>query len=60
MNGVSLTVNEVDGMRFDVNVIPFTLAHTSWGDRVPGDPVNLEVDLLALRGAAGTNGRKNS
>ncbi|HML93364.1 riboflavin synthase [Methyloceanibacter sp.] len=47
LNGVSLTVNEVDGMRFDVNVIPFTLAHTSWGDRVPGDPVNLEVDLLA-------------
>lgn len=47
LNGVSLTVNEVDGMRFDVNVIPFTLAHTNWGDRVPGDPVNLEVDLLA-------------
>lgn len=47
LNGVSLTVNEVDGMRFDVNVIPFTLAHTSWGDRVPGDPVNLEVDMLA-------------
>ena len=47
LNGVSLTVNEVDGIRFDVNIIPFTLAHTSWGERLPGDLVNLEVDLLA-------------
>ncbi|WP_108680532.1 riboflavin synthase [Methyloceanibacter sp. wino2] len=47
LNGVSLTVNEVEGTRFDVNIIPFTLEHTSWGDRQPGDLVNLEVDLLA-------------
>lgn len=47
LNGVSLTVNEVEGARFDVNIIPFTLEHTSWGDRQPGDLVNLEVDLLA-------------
>jgi len=47
LNGVSLTVNEVEGPRFDVNVIPYTLNHTSWGDRKPGDLVNLEVDLLA-------------
>jgi riboflavin synthase len=47
LNGVSLTVNEVDGQRFGVNIIPYTLAHTTWGDRLPGDPVNLEVDLLA-------------
>jgi riboflavin synthase len=47
LNGVSLTVNEVDGPRFGVNIIPYTLAHTTWGDRLPGDPVNLEVDLLA-------------
>ncbi|MDJ0512123.1 MAG: riboflavin synthase [Methyloceanibacter sp.] len=47
LNGVSLTVNEVEGARFDVNIIPFTLKHTSWGDRQPGDLVNLEVDLLA-------------
>lgn len=47
LNGVSLTVNEVEGARFDVNIIPFTLEHTSWGDRRPGDLVNLEVDLLA-------------
>jgi len=47
LNGVSLTVNEVEDTRFDVNLIPFTLAHTSWGDRHPGDLVNFEVDLLA-------------
>jgi riboflavin synthase len=47
LNGVSLTVNEVEGPRFDVNIIPYTLSHTSWGQRQPGDLVNLEVDLLA-------------
>ncbi|MGA8433345.1 MAG: riboflavin synthase [Methyloceanibacter sp.] len=47
LDGVSLTVNEVDGTRFGVNIIPYTLAHTTWGDRTPGDLVNLEVDLLA-------------
>lgn len=47
LNGVSLTINEVEGPRFDVNIIPHTLAHTSWGDRRPGNLVNLEVDLLA-------------
>jgi riboflavin synthase len=47
LNGVSLTVNEVDGQRFGVNLIPYTLTHTTWGDRQPGDLVNLEVDLLA-------------
>ncbi|MEM7397973.1 MAG: riboflavin synthase [Pseudomonadota bacterium] len=47
LDGVSLTVNEVEDARFDVNIIPFTLKHTSWGHRQPGDLVNLEVDLLA-------------
>jgi len=47
LNGVSLTVNEVDGERFGVNVIPYTLTHTTWGDRQPGDLVNIEADLLA-------------
>jgi riboflavin synthase len=47
LNGVSLTVNEVDAERFSVNIIPYTLGHTTWGDRQPGDLVNLEVDLLA-------------
>jgi riboflavin synthase len=47
LDGVSLTVNDVDGLRFGVNIIPYTLAHTTWGDRRPSDLVNLEVDLLA-------------
>jgi len=47
LNGVSLTVNEVAGARFGVNIIPHTLAHTTWGDLKPGDLLNLEVDLLA-------------
>jgi riboflavin synthase len=47
LDGVSLTVNEVDGPSFSVNIIPYTLAHTTWQDRQPGDLVNLEVDLLA-------------
>jgi riboflavin synthase len=47
LDGASLTVNDVDGARFGVNIIPYTLAHTTWGDRRPGDLVNLEVDLLA-------------
>ena len=47
LNGVSLTVNEVEGTRFGVNIIPYTLTHTTWGDRELGDLINLEVDLLA-------------
>ena len=47
LDGVSLTVNEVDVTRFGVNIIPYTLAHTTMKDRRPGDLVNLEVDLLA-------------
>ena len=47
LNGVSLTVNPVDGLNFGMNIIPYTLAHSTWGDRQPGDLVNLEVDLLA-------------
>ena len=47
IDGVSLTVNDVAQNRFGVNLIPYTLAHTTWGDRAPGDLVNLEVDLMA-------------
>lgn len=47
LDGVSLTVNEVDGNSFGVNIIPYTLAHTTWRDRKAGDLVNLEVDMLA-------------
>ena len=47
LDGVALTVNSADGARFGVNIIPYTLAHTTWQDRRPADLVNLEVDLLA-------------
>ncbi|GBE43313.1 MAG TPA: riboflavin synthase [Rhizobiales bacterium] len=47
LNGVSLTVNEVAGARFTVNLIPHTLTHTTWGELGRGDNINLEVDLLA-------------
>ena len=47
VDGVSLTVNEIDGDRFGVNLIPHTVAATTFGDRGLGDRVNLEVDLLA-------------
>ena len=47
LDGVSLTVNAVDGARFGVNIIPYTFAHTAWQERMLGDLVNLEVDLLA-------------
>jgi riboflavin synthase len=47
IDGVSLTVNEVDGSRFGVNVIPHTQAATTLGSLAEGDPVNLETDMLA-------------
>jgi riboflavin synthase len=47
LDGVSLTVNAVDGARFSVNVIPHTLAVTTFGSAKEGDEVNLEIDLLA-------------
>ena len=47
IEGVSLTVNEVDGARFDVNVIPHTLDVTTLGALQPGARVNIEVDLIA-------------
>lgn len=47
LNGTSLTVNEVDGTRFGINVIPHTKEVTTWGQVAVGDTVNLEVDTLA-------------
>ena len=47
MQGVSLTVNHVAGARFEVNLIPHTLAVTTLGALTPGALVNLEVDLVA-------------
>ena len=47
LDGVSLTVNEVDGARFGVNFIPHTASVTNFGQLKPGAKVNLEVDMLA-------------
>jgi len=47
IDGVSLTVNEVDGARFGVNLIPHTIDVTTFKTRRAGDAVNIEVDLLA-------------
>ncbi|MEM8592302.1 MAG: riboflavin synthase [Pseudomonadota bacterium] len=47
LNGTSLTVNEVEGNTFGVNMIPHTKAVTTWGDMEEGDAVNLEIDTLA-------------
>lgn len=47
VDGVSLTVNSVDGLRFAVNLIPHTLAVTTLKRLQPGVRVNLEIDLVA-------------
>lgn len=47
VDGVSLTVVEVEAERFSVMLIPHTLAVTTLGRRVAGDAVNIETDLLA-------------
>ena len=47
LNGVSLTVNEVEGNQFGVNLIPHTQTVTTFGDAAAGDVINLEIDVLA-------------
>ena len=47
VDGISLTVNHVDGARFGLNIVPHTLAETTLGETRPGKRVNLEVDLIA-------------
>ena len=47
LDGVSLTVNEVDGAEFGVNIIAHTLEHTSFRHLQPGDVMNFEADMLA-------------
>lgn len=47
IDGVSLTVNAVDGARFEINVIPHTRAVTTLGGLAAGNPVNLEIDMTA-------------
>jgi riboflavin synthase len=47
VDGVSLTVNEVDGEGFEVALIPHTISHTAFSQTGMGDAVNLEIDLVA-------------
>lgn len=47
VDGVSLTVNAVHADGFEVALVPHTLAHTAFRETAVGDPVNLEVDLVA-------------
>ncbi|MCP5158267.1 MAG: riboflavin synthase [Gammaproteobacteria bacterium] len=47
VDGVSLTVNRVDGAAFELNIVPHTLAETTLADFKIGRRVNLEVDLIA-------------
>lgn len=47
LDGTSLTVNEVEGNEFGVNIIPHTQAVTTWGKAKAGDRVNVEIDMLA-------------
>jgi riboflavin synthase len=47
VDGVSLTVNEVEGTRFGVNLIPHTRQVTTFAIRKAGDAVNIEVDRMA-------------
>ena len=47
LDGTSLTVNKVEGARFDVLLIHHSLTVTTWGERQVGDRVNLEIDTMA-------------
>ena len=47
LNGTSLTVNDVNGADFGINMIPHTKTATTWGQARVGDLINLEIDTLA-------------
>jgi riboflavin synthase len=47
LDGTSLTVNEVSGNRFGVNLIPHSLTVTTWGAKTAGQRLNIEVDIMA-------------
>lgn len=47
LDGISFTVNEVEGNQFGIMVIPHTWTHTTLGENKVGDKINLEVDMLA-------------
>jgi riboflavin synthase len=46
VDGTSLTVTTKDAVSFGVSIVGYTLEHTTLADRKPGDPVNLEVDII--------------
>ena len=58
LNGTSLTVNEVSGNRFGINLIPHTQDVTTWGGIAVGDSINLEIDTLARYVARLTEARE--
>jgi riboflavin synthase len=47
VDGISLTVNSVDGVEFELNIVPHTLAETTMDEFQPGRTFNLEVDIIA-------------
>jgi riboflavin synthase len=47
LDGISLTVNKVEGVCFWINIIPHTWQNTTLGERKKGDTLNLEIDLIA-------------
>ncbi len=47
INGVSLTINHISDNEFEVNIIPHTWHHTTFGTRKVGDMVNFEIDMMA-------------
>jgi len=47
VDGISLTVNLVEGAEFELNIVPHSMSHTIMGDYQKGTKVNLEVDLIA-------------
>ena len=57
LDGISLTVNGVKGAEFSVFIIPHTLKSTHWHGLKPGDPVNIEVDLMARYAARLAEGK---
>jgi riboflavin synthase alpha subunit len=62
LDGVSLTVNSVEGCQCDVMLVPFTLEHTTLSRLAPGQELNIEADLLAryvarVLGAQGSTGK---
>ncbi|MEO0671615.1 MAG: riboflavin synthase, partial [Pseudomonadota bacterium] len=47
LDGTSLTINDVAGIRFGINLIPHSLTVTTWGAKTAGTDLNLEVDVFA-------------